>query len=399
MIQKLRRKFIVITMLSVVIVIYSIIGIINIFNYVDIANRVDPFMNSLISTGGEKPLKEGMDKPFNPGEGGFFSVVVNYDGEIISANTSNISYVSEADINSYGEIAYKKMRSEGFIDSFRYKAVSRDNSTLIVFLDCSRELATFNSFLVSSLVISTIGVFLVFILVVFLSRIIVKPIARSYEKQKRFITDASHEIKTPLTIIGANVEILEMDVGENEWISGIKGQIKRLIGLSNSLVTLSKMDEGGDHLRDIPFSLSDLLVSNAKPFVSLAKKEDKSLVLEIEDNIEFIGEEELFRQLENIFLENAFKYSNKNGEITFKLEKINRSLELSCYNTLDEIKEGNLDFLFERFYRGDESRSSKVSGYGLGLSIAREIVNRYKGKIKATSSDGKSFLIKAIFKI
>lgn len=408
MIQKLRYKFIIIAMSSVVIVIYSIIGIINGVNYFNIVNRMEPFMDSLIISEGEIPIKDRSNikqgnEPFKQGdipiEGGFFAAIINYQGEVTDIKIDNISAISKEEAINYAAKAYTKNRDRGFIGNFKYRLVEKGKDTLVVFLDYTRELTAFYSFLRASLIISTIGILLVLVLVVILSKIAVKPIAESYEKQKRFITDASHEIKTPLTIISANAEVLEMTTGENQWLKSIKGQIKRLTGLAESLVSLSKMDEKAKNIPVADFCLSEVLNSCGESFKALAEQEKKNLIVEIEDDISFKGDKELFRQLGNILLQNSIKYSDESGTIIFKLNKTNKTITISCHNTLDNIEIGNLDIVFERFYRRDASRSSILSGYGLGLSIAKEIVENHKGKISAKSEDGKTFTIQAVFKV
>ena len=229
-----------------------------------------------------------------------------------------------------------------------------------------------------------------------LSKRAIKPIADSYEKQKHFITDAGHELKTPLTVISASADVLEMTQGENEWTQSIRNQVVRLTELTNSLVSLARMDEHDSKLLMTDFSISDAVTESLEPFSRLASQQGKHVEMNIQKNISFDGNEESIRKLVGILIDNAIKYSGEKGEIAVTLKSVSRGPMLQMKNSVDEISKGNHDELFERFYRGDASRSSEIGGYGIGLSIAKAIVCAHKGKITARSEDGKSLLISVL---
>ena len=236
----------------------------------------------------------------------------------------------------------------------------------------------------------------VFILMVLLSEKIVKPISDSYEKQKRFITDAGHEIKTPLTIIDADAEILEMDYGHNEWLKDIQTQVRRLTALTEDLTLLSRMEEGKGVGEMIDFPVSDVVNETAQSFQAPAKMQNKDFIIDIEPMLSFRGSEKSIRQLVSILLDNALKYSPEGGRVEISLRRQNRSLCLKVYNTAQNIDTENLDRLFDRFYRGNESRSGETGGYGIGLSVAKAITNSHRGKINAASKDGSSLTVTVI---
>jgi len=328
MIKKLRRKFIIVSMLSITIVLILIIGIINISNYIGISKRVEPLLMLISDNNGQlifnnlpedspnqkHPPGFSPETPFNTR---FFSVILNSEGKVLSTNTKFISALTKEDASSYAINIYKQNSKDGFYNNFKYKVVDNNNEILITFLDCNREFDTFYSFLWSSAFISLVGIVLVYVLVLILSRFSLKPIAESYEKQKRFITDASHEIKTPLTIIDANTEVLEMTSGDNEWTQSIRNQVKRLSGLSSNLVTLSKMDEKKSNLVMVSFSLSDAVSESIEQFKIIAQKQSKIFSIDIEKNISFTGNETQIRQLVTIFNDNAMKYSILMGRLSF----------------------------------------------------------------------------------
>ncbi len=224
------------------------------------------------------------------------------------------------------------------------------------------------------------------ILLLLLSKRIVRPVAESYETQKQFITDAGHELKTPLTIIGADADLAEMEWGENQWIQDIRRQTQRLTELTQDLIYLSRMEEEGLSLQSIDFPLSDVAEEMAHSFLPLAQNQGKRLEIAVQPMLSFRGDEKSIRQLCSILLDNALKYSPQEGELLFRLEKQGKNILLSVSNTTSQpIKKEELCHLFDRFYRTDPSRNSQTGGYGLGLSIARSIVTAHKGKIRAES--------------
>lgn len=236
-----------------------------------------------------------------------------------------------------------------------------------------------------------LGLLAVLILLLILSKRIVRPVAESYEKQKQFITDAGHELKTPMTIISADADLAEMECGENQWITDIRRQAQRLTGLTNDLIYLSRMEEEQPKLQLIDFPLSDVAEEMAQSFQALAKSQEKEFSVHIQPMLSCTGDEKAIRQLLSILLGNALKYSPAGGQMALRLEKQGRMLLLTMSNTSAQpIDQDKLPHLFDRFYRTDQSRNSQTGGYGLGLSIARSIVLAHKGKIRAESPDGRT---------
>lgn len=199
-------------------------------------------------------------------------------------------------------------------------------------------------------------------------------------------------MKTPLTIIDANTEVLEMEYGESEWSRSIKNQVKRLASLTENLVLLTRMDEEKQVLQMTDFSLSDAVADAAQPFIAVAATSGRRFALDIQPGISCYGNETAIRQLVSLLLDNAIKYSNDGSQIALRLRMAGKNKELTFYNTVTEMNTGNLDVLFERFYRADDSRSSDVKGYGIGLSVVKAIAVAHHGKITAKSDDGKSIL-------
>ena len=381
----------------------------------------------------ENDLKRHGISPESQFDTRYFTVTINSKGEVENIDTSKIASVSSENAAGYAKKLWKSGKKgdgkSGFAENCKYLTVDEDGSTMYIFLSCQRELSTIKTYILASVGISVFGLVVVFVMIFFFSGRILKPVSESYEKQKRFITDASHEIKTPLTIIDANTEVIEMMEGENEWTSSTRKQIARLTSLTEKLVFLSRMDEEATKLEMLEFSLSDAILDTAEPFKAVAGTKGKKLTIDVIDGILYTGDEKTIRQLVSILLDNAIKYSGcssvscENGNINKKnLNKTNlnetiqtqnncvtagdmapeieltmrpsgKNRIITVWNTVDDtanIKKGRQDMLFERFYRTDASRNSKTGGFGIGLSAAYAIVKAHKGKITAESKDGRS---------
>ena len=382
----------------------------------------------------ENDLKRHGISPESQFDTRYFTVTINSKGKVENIDTSKIASVSSENAAGYAKKLWKSGKKgdgkSGFAENCKYLTVDEDGSTMYIFLSCQRELSTIKTYILASVGISVFGLLVVFVMIYFFSGKILKPVSESYEKQKRFITDASHEIKTPLTIIDANTEVIEMMEGENEWTSSTRKQIARLTSLTEKLVFLSRMDEEATKLEMLEFSLSDAILDTAEPFKAVAQTKGKKLTIDVTDGILYTGDEKTIRQLVSILLDNAIKYSGcssvscENGNINKKnLNKTNlnettqtqnncvtttgdsapeieltmrpsgKNRIITVWNTVDDtanIKKGRQDMLFERFYRTDASRNSKTGGFGIGLSAAYAIVKAHKGKITAESKDGRS---------
>ena len=401
MIRKLRMKFIAISMISTMTVLFLIIGSINLLNYREMSTNADIILSILIENDGRLPddvyqsqhKKHANISPETSFESRYFTVFIKNNAQEYDIDTDKIAAVDQEKAARFAQKIKNSKERQGFISKYRYIRQDTSNGTKIYFLDCTKSMTAFKNFLVSSIFVSIFGVSAVFILVLLLSKKAIEPVVESYEKQRRFITDAGHEIKTPLTIIDADTTILEMEYGESEWLSDINVQTKRLTDLTNDLIYLSKMEEEGTKAAMIEFPFSDVVEEVAQSFQNLAKVQNKKFVTNITPMISLKGDEKAIRQLISILLDNAVKYCGENGEICLSVWKKGKNTMLSVYNTTEEMKKENLNHLFDRFYRTDASRNSQTGGYGIGLSIAKAVTTAHKGKIQASSEDGRSLLI------
>lgn len=425
MIKKLRRKLVAVAMLSLFIVLLIIIGTVNILNYTRMVDDAQRTINILkendgsfpkpdMSPGHNKDMFKGMS-PEAPYESRYFFVLMDANGNVSTIDTGKIAGTDTDEAAEYAARALESGRSAGFMGQYRFAVKDKDNGKLIIFLYCGREISNFRSVLLISAGISLAGMLAVFLLLVFFSGRIVKPVSESYEKQKRFITDAGHEIKTPLTIIDADAQLVELDCGESEWLEDIKKQTKRLTALTNDLIYLAKMEEGQKNTVKIEFPLSDIVEETADSFRARAINEGKSLEINIQPGISYCGDEKAVRQLVSILVDNAVKYADGEGNIkvsltgagtkrmdtskqaaTAKPSGTPRSVKLEVYNTCEHIEAESVKHLFDRFYRAEQSHNSQTGGYGIGLSVAKAVVEAHRGKISAHTQDGKSLRITVV---
>lgn len=420
MIKKLRRKLIVACMVSLAVVLTVILGGVNLMSYHKVVSDADTILSLLDANGGAFPKnhggpgetpagmappdgappekKDSFDQrgisPETPYESRFFSVLLGKDGEVLQIDTGQIAAVDEEEAVIYARNVSASGHSSGFWENYRYLLCETEEGSLVIFLDCGRSLSSFRTTLLTSVLLAMLGMLSVLLLLLILSKRIVRPVAESYEKQKQFITDAGHELKTPMTIISADADLAEMECGENQWIADIRRQTQRLTGLTNDLIYLSRMEEEQPELQLIDFPLSDVTEEMAQSVQALAKSQGKNVVLHIQPMLSCVGDEKAIRQLLSILLDNALKYSPAGGQLELRLERRGRAALLTVSNTSAQpVEQDKLSHLFDRFYRTDQSRSSQTGGYGLGLSIARGIVQAHKGKIRAESPDGEKLII------
>ena len=392
MIYRLRKRLIRISGLSVTlvfIIIYAGIYIISI-------NRLNDTMDTLTDV---ISPNDGRFPPFNemspPPDGEFapfitketpFSTrffIVRYDsfGRIVSSDVEFIASVTEETAREYAEQAISSGNERGWIDRYRYKISDTSRGQTIVFVDGTINRSITRMLLLAVGVILLCSFALILVLIILFSKRSVKPIAKSYEKQKQFITDANHELKTPLTLILANLDIIESDIGKNEWIDDIRAEGERMNALINRLGMLTRMDEENTEVNAVTFSLSDAVSDTVSEFQTIAEERKKPVFAEVQPGIFYTGDESEIRRVISILLDNALKYCNEGGNISLSVSA-KRYPVICMENTFAEVDHIELNKLFDRFYRADRARTFTGS-FGIGLSIAKAIVERNHGEIRA----------------
>ncbi len=318
----------------------------------------------------------------------YFWVRLSAEGDVSEINTGHIAAITSSDASSIAKSLYKnKSKTSGYYDNhYRYLiSTQEDGSYLMLFIDCSNEFYSANKLLFTTLLIGVVSLVGMFILVYLFSGQAVAPVVESLEKQKRFITDAGHELKTPLAVISANVDVLEIESGKSEWTTSIRGQIKRMNGLVKNMLTLSRMEEENIHVVFSDIDLSKAIIENSATFSAVADARNLKYNVDVAEDIHITGDKNSINQLSSLLIDNAMKYASENGSVNviLGLDGKGKKAIFEVSNTCDSIPDGNLDRLFDRFYRADSSRSRDTGGYGIGLSVARAIVTSHGGEIEA----------------
>ena len=392
--SKLRKKFIYFSVGIIAIVLLSIMAFVNVTNFYNLKRSSDELLKTLVENNGVMPSfklndnsKEEKTVYLKNFSNRFFTVKTDNKKNVITVNTDDVFFTSASEAVEYAKDVLSSGKSRGYYGGFKYVVENTENGKLIAFVDVVKDFDVFYSNLGNSVVISFFVLGFVTFFSFVLSKKAVAPMVQAYEKQNAFITDASHELKTPLAIINTSADVLEMESGESKWTGNIHKQVNRLNGLIGNLISVTKLEESDD-LDRLEFSLSDTLDDCVMDVKDYALSLDKNIVTDIEKDISFKGDEKLIRQVIGILLDNAIKYAREKSDINVKLTKQNKKIVFTVENEADNLEIKNYNILFERFYRADSSRNSKTGGYGIGLSIAQSIVLKHKGKISADSFDG-----------
>lgn len=403
MFKSLRKKFIITAVGSVAVVITVLALALNFINFNKLEEKIDTtLLDASKSQAITKIFSEDGDdlvitkNSTNPTDYNGFSIAkVDSDGEIIKAYRDDTLVSNHDALQNKVEQALEKGGTSGFIGTYRFLKVETEVGNLILFLNCQRELDSFESFAKNSILISIFVIVSVLIMIILISKKVIAPIQETYIKQKQFITGASHELKTPLAIISSNADVLEMENGNSKWTNNIHNQVDRLTSLVNSLVVFSRMEEK-DAVERVSFDLTEVLQSRIADFNELANFQKKYIVTNITSNLNYYGEKESIIQLMDILLENSIKYAPENSDILVSLEKNRKYAILKVSNKAD-VKKGDLSKVFDRFYRLDESRNSTIKGYGIGLSMAQLIAEKHKETIRAYAPEDGIFKIEMRF--
>ena len=402
MIKKLHRKFILLATLAVCIIVVVALSFINGILYLTMKDEIHSMLAYISENGGsvterERPSSQGWlndgnwtdDTPEYAYQTRYFSVLLDTDGTAKIINVNHIVAFTAKEAVNAAVSAVRTGEPEGYFKKDRasyayYISQNEAGDYLVVILDCTRDLYAIKAFLKYSVFLGLLCIVLFVCIVTVLSKQAVRPFVRNVENQKRFITNASHELKTPVAIISANAEALELIQGKNEWTGNILAQVKRLSLLINDMVLLAKMGEGAAKevvCKDT--NLAPLTSSGADGFKQMIEDQGKTLTLHIENSVHALVDAKLFGEIVSILLDNAVKYCDDKGTITVSLSprKNNKGAVLSVSNTYLAGKEVDYEKFFERFYRGDTSHNSKKAGYGIGLSMAKDMAQLMKGKM------------------
>ena len=404
MFKSLRRKFVATSVASVAVVIILMASTLNFINYYKMGQRVDDSLYeaskssalvTIFSDGEEDMIVTKNTASKTPNNNGFSIAKIDENKNVIRSYRDDVLIKGKDDLQKLVTDAVNESSTSGYVGTYRYLKVNNDAGNLVLLLNTQRDLDSFHAFMRNSIIVSSIVILSVFILLVLISKKVIAPIQQSYQKQKQFITDASHELKTPLAIIRSNTDVLELENGDSKWTKNIQNQVDRLTSLVNSLVVFSRMEEK-DTAEKVKFNLSESLHARIDDFEELASFQKKHIIADIDNNIYYRGEQQVIVQLMDILLENAIKYATKETNINVTLKK-NKKYAMMKISNQANVKKGDLRKVFDRFYRLDESRNSTVKGYGIGLSMAKLIAEKHKEVIKAYAPEDGIFKIEVRF--
>ena len=392
MLKKMRWRFIGAAMAAFTAVVLTLLCFVNLWNYHSVTSQQDEALARLMEI-------EDQQMPFSSRRGAlpfddwshfspevqyslrFFSVHYDTNGIVSRVNQDYIASISESDAETYADAVLESGKAHGYESGYRYLVSTTEDETVVLFLNSEREIQTMRSLLWITLAISAACLVVVFGLVVLFSRRAITPYLKNMEAQKQFITNASHELKTPLTAISTSADVLAMEHDGDEWVHNIQVQSGRLSKLITSLVALSRLDEENPFPVRTEFSLSDALWEISEPFGSLAQAKGKAYTQDIADGLTVTGDRTAIQQMFSILLDNALKYSPDGGSISLTTQRSGKRAEVTVSNTVDTAQSIDTTRLFDRFYRADESHSGAVSGTGIGLSIVKATVEAHGGTI------------------
>lgn len=433
MVKQLQKKFIISAMLAVTILLVVLIGGINVFNYLTTSGDNDRLMemlcysfetstkwnadttdntqppqsingtqqNTTDASGNQNnpdfpPQDNGTKPPDDKKNNGFgrhdknavdsaryAAVAIDKNGNIIRTDVTHISSLTEEEAAAIAEALKNTASGTGTYSGFLYRIseTKRAEGKVIILLDNGMQISSFFTVLFISVGAGIFGWLMMLLLVILLSRKTIAPVARSIEKQKQFVTNAGHEIKTPLAIILANTDAMELHNGENKWSKNIRAQTLRLSGLMQNLLMLAKMDESSTKLPMCEFDISTAAEDTVGAFIEPAALKGIMIEQNIKKGIRLSGNRDSIVQLMTVLLDNAVKYTESGGVIRAELYGSEKNITLSIANTCEPID--HPEKLFDRFYRGDSARTQKNGGYGIGLSVAQAIAELHKGSITA----------------
>ena len=408
MLKRIQRRFVLAAMAAFGTVMLLIIVGINAANYYRTAFMQDRLAEELLLEHEQAafPRQEAPPLPDRgiPGRDPeaafmtrFFTVRCDADGRVRAISRDYISSVDEEEAKRYAQAVLAKGREKGYYGSYRYLVKRDEKGITVLFLNAAFQIQSMRSLLFVSLAIGLGSLLTVFILILLFSRRAVRPYMKNMERQKQFITDAGHELKTPLTSIATSADIAAMEHEGDEWIQNIRRQTARLTKLVGDMVTLSRLDEETPFPEMSRFSISEAAWEAAEPFAVLAKAQGKTYSQRIEEGLILYGDKNAIQRMISILLDNAVRYSDDGGEIRMQLYRRRGRVCIEVSNTCNLPDVSNLDRLFDRFYRLDESRSSLTGGTGIGLSMVRAIAETHGGKATVQSDDGTKICFRVVF--
>ena len=394
MYRKLRLKFIGIATLSTMVVLFLVLGSVNLITYQnivsDIYTRLDFISqnsDAVLETEEIEKMKKTSITPETQYDTRYITVMVDKEGNVIDFDIEHIAAIEGSELDDFIKYATSKDDPRGIFTydslSYAFKKSNVGSLVKLTIMDCTRNISTINYLKRFSIYVGTLGTLIVMLMVSVFARKVVQPYVKNSEAQRQFITNASHELKTPLAVISANTEVIEMMDGKSEWTESTVKQVSRMSELISQLVVLSRLEERQDIvLTDVDMSAEASSVMTS--FKSIAETQEITLKTEIEDGIHVMADQKGLRELVNILMDNAVKYCDDGGTVSARLTKKGKSAVFTVSNDYAAGEGVEYKQFFDRFYREDKSHNSEKQGYGIGLSMAESLVRMFKGRISVS---------------
>lgn len=417
MINRMRWRLTLAAMSAFFAVVVVVAVLVNFFSYQSVISRSDKTISYII--GNEKRLpakseKQDIDmatpadqrpktEPFmelpdleSNYMTRFFIVRFDEEGNIDSSTMDYVASINDTDAREYAAKVYKDDEDRGFMKEYRYRKAKVGDKTIVVFLNITREQQYIKMLRDLSIAVSAVSLALVYAFIAIFSKRAIRPIEMNIKMQKQFITDASHELKTPLTSISTSLDVIAMEHGEDEWTENIRSQTGRMSKLVSELVTLSKLDEELPLPNKEQFSLSGAAWEIAGVYETQAKGRKKKWSVDIGENITMYGEKAAIQQMLSVLIDNAIRYSDDEGEVRLSVYKKRGKVRIEVFNTCHFDTPPDTKRLFDRFYRPDNSRTTETGGNGIGLAIAKAVAETHGGTIEAICPSGETMTMKVV---
>lgn len=393
MINKLKSKIFWLIMITLSIITLGVVILFTIINYRNTINTSSFFIDRVYGIEDnrkDRPLKpeeddeERMDRRDVPDIDGFYSLIVK-DDEVIGNNGTLVT----EEIKNYAIKASNKKSNDGIIGNYIYRIDKEKDDRVLVILVQNEDAVTHIKILyLAAIGISVVAIGVIYIIAKKVSELIVKPVENTFEKQIEFISDASHELKTPLAVIEANADVLENEVGKNKWIDYIQNEIESMDKLVNELLLLAKIENVDNIQKYEEFDLSKEVEICIAIFESMAYEKNVKVNTNIEENVKINGNKEDIKHILSTLIDNAIKHTESEKSIEINLKKNKENIIIEVKNEGEPIPKEEREKIFERFYRVDKSRNREAKRYGLGLAIAKSTVEKYKGSIEVECNNG-----------
>lgn len=317
----------------------------------------------------------------------FYAVALSYQSHVITVNNDKTDIYSDDELKELAASVADNNKTTGVVNNLVYYKTDKGGYILVAFMDNTIIKESMDTVFQYALTIGGTAILVLFFLSVYLAGRIVKPLEEGYERQKQFISDAGHELKTPVSIVNANAELLAREIGDNQWLANIQYENDRMGALVTQLLELARTENVTSQFEEVDFSR--LVIGEALPFESVVFEKGMILTCDIAENLKVLGNTTQLKQITSILIDNAVKHAAPNSEIVLKLSSVHKHAVLSVVNAGKEIPYEQRKNIFERFYRVDAARNGDDKHYGLGLAIAKAIATTHNGKIDVDCFDGK----------